>query len=87
MPTGEGRSAAATTTHRLYELDARAETRVGEPAPDFELSRLDSPDERVRLTVKIAVLAVVVGTMMVRVGIVIPPIPVHITTAHFFPAA
>jgi hypothetical protein len=41
---------AATTTHRLYELDARAETHVGEPAPDFELSRLDSPDERVRLS-------------------------------------
>jgi len=41
---------AAVTTHRLYELDARAETRVGEPAPDFELPRLDAPEQSVRLS-------------------------------------
>ena len=41
---------AATTTHRLYELDARAETQVGQRAPDFVLPRLDAPEERVCLS-------------------------------------
>jgi len=45
-----GHPLAATTTQRLYELDASAETHVGQLAPDFELPRLDAPEERVRLS-------------------------------------